>query len=681
MHWGGDRGWGIVRWALARMAIGASDSQITTSFVWHSPVARRPSRNFANCPSLPEGMEKTAHTLELGAHYSGRLTHFRVWAPEGNSVEVVFEHALPPLALERDAGGYFVGATPDARPGTLYKYRVDSRGPWPDPCSRYQPQGVHGPSMVVDPTRFEWTDAAWRGAELAGQVIYELHIGTFTPAGTFDAAIERLEHLRDLGITLIEVMPVAECAGRWNWGYDGVQLFAPYHVYGDHDAFKRFVNRAHALGLGVILDVVYNHLGPDGNHIPFFSRHFFSKRYQTEWGEALNFDDEHANGAREFVLANACYWVREFHLDGLRLDATQSIFDASEPHILAELVARTRATAVPRSILITAENEPQCSEHLLPPERGGFGIDAMWNDDFHHTANVALRGSRDGYMRDYVGRAQEFISCAKYGFLYQGQRYDWQDKPRGSPWREAPARNCIVFLDNHDQAANRFVGQRIATRSSPPQYRALATLMLLGPQVPLLFMGQEFEASTPFAFFADHNEALRELVHKGRRESVGQFRAYADEAVQAMVPDPAAEATFLASKLDWNEASDHAAALTFHRDLIRLRRTDPVLSSTDGYRLDGATLTERAFVLRWYAIGERDRLLVVNLEHEARFDSIAEPMIAPPRGRRWQMLFSSEAVQYGGHGVIEPVEHGGRGRWHLAAHVAVLMEAVEEEQS
>ena len=615
------------------------------------------------------------HTQALGAQHAHGQTRFRVWAPEAQTVEVEFESASSRVPLDRDSGGYHVGVSADAPPGTLYKYRVDDKGPWPDPCSRYQPQGVHGPSMVVDAERFEWHDSKWRGAKLSGQTIYELHIGTFTQDGTFDAALERLEYLHDLGVTMLEIMPVSECPGRWNWGYDGVQPFAPYHAYGDYDAFKRFVDRAHALGLAVILDVVYNHVGPDGNYLPCYSPHFFSTRHKTEWGEALNFDGELANGARDFVLDNACYWIREFHLDGLRLDATQSIFDSSERHILAELVERARAAAAPRDILITAENEPQCSEHLLPEARGGFGIDAMWNDDFHHAASVALRGSRDGYMRDYTGRAQEFVSCAKYGFLYQGQRYSWQDKPRGSPLRDVSRASCIVFLDNHDQIANHFIGRRITERSSPQLLRAMTALLLLGPQTPLLFMGQEFSASSPFMFFADHPEKLQKAVHDGRREFIGQFRAYADEAVQALVPNPSSENTFRSSKLDWSETEAHAPALALHRDLIRLRREDPVLSSPDAYRFDGATVTESAFLLRWFADDDTDRLLIVNMDRQVEFDSIPEPIVAPPRDKDWTLLWCSEDARYGGHGIIVPLEAGGRGRACFPAQCAVLLKA------
>lgn len=510
----------------------------------------------------------------LGAVAVGGTTNFRanfrVWAPGAQHAEVVFEGGdHQPLALTRDASGYFSGSSTAA--ATLYKYRVDGRGPWPDPCSRFQPQGVHGPSLIVSPDSFGWTDAHWRGVTIERQVVYELHIGTFTPAGTFDAATGKLEYLRDLGVTVLEVMPVAECPGRWNWGYDGVQIFAPYHVYGDPQAFKRFIDRAHALGIAVILDVVYNHLGPDGNYLKCFSPHYFSCRYRTDWGEPFNFDDEHSIGARDFIIGNACYWIREFHLDGFRLDATQSIFDASPTHLLAELTQRARAAAQPRRIIIIAENEPQCSQHLLPIEAGGFGIDAMWNDDFHHTARVALTGSRDGYFHDYTGRAQEFLSCIRRGFLYQGQWYGWQKQTRGAPLHGRGASACVIFLQNHDQVGNTFMGCRIHSRCAAARYRALLALTLLAPQTPMLFMGQEFGASSVFTYFADHTEKLSRQVHAGRRQFIKQFYAYADARVQALIPDPGAEQAFLDSKLDWSECERHRTELSLHRDLLRLR--------------------------------------------------------------------------------------------------------------
>jgi maltooligosyltrehalose trehalohydrolase len=614
-----------------------------------------------------------SHRELLGAIHVNGKSSFRVWAPEAQRVDVVFDDGGETLALTREHGGYFSGATRGS--SRLYKYRVDGEGPWPDPCSRFQPQGVHGPSQIVEPDAFRWTDVQWRGAGIEGQVIYEMHIGTFTAEGTFDAATGKLEHLRDLGVTVLEVMPVAQCPGRWNWGYDGVQPFAPNHNYGDHEAFKRFVDRAHALGLAVILDVVYNHLGPDGNYLKSFSPHYFSRRYQTDWGQPFNLDGKHNQGARDFIVGNACYWIREFHLDGFRLDATQSIFDTSPTHLLAELTKRVRAVAQPRRIIMIAENEPQCSEHLLPIESGGFGIDAMWSDDFHHSARVALTGSRDGYFHDYSGRSQEFLSCIRRGFLYQGQYYAWQKKPRGSPLRDRGAEACVIFLQNHDQVGNTFTGTRLEANCAPPRYRALAALALLAPQTPLLFMGQEFNASAPFTFFADHTEKLSKQVHAGRREFVGQFDAYADSQVQALIPDPSAEQTFLDCKLDWDERERNAAALTFHRDLLRLRAKDPVISQQNVEAIDGATLSEHALALRWFDADHGDRLLLVNLASELMRESIAEPLLAPPRGSGWQLSWSSESPEYGGHGTFEPVADHGRGAWRIQAQCAVLLVA------
>ena len=525
----------------------------------------------------------------------------------------------------------------------------------------------------MEPDAFRWSDASWHGVSIEGQVIYELHIGTFTPEGTFDAAASRLQYLHDLGVTLVEIMPVAECAGRWNWGYDGVQMFAPSHNYGDHEGFKRFVDRAHARGIAVILDVVYNHLGPDGNYLEKYSAHYFNQQARTEWGEPLNFDGDHNAGTREFVIGNVCYWLREFHLDGFRLDATQSIFDSSDVHILAELTQSARAAALPRHIIVIAENEPQCSEHLLPVEAGGYGIDAMWNDDFHHSARVALTGSRDGYFHDYSGRAQEFLSCIRRGFLYQGQWYSWQRQARGSPLHGRGAPACIVFLQNHDQVGNTFTGVRIHTNCAPARYRAMLALTLLAPQTPMLFMGQEFAASTPFNFFADHNEQLSSLVHAGRREFMRQFRAYADPAAQALIPDPRLERTFLASKLDWSECERHRESLQLHRDLLQLRKHDPVISLQDVDAIDGATLGENVLALRWFNADHGDRLLLVNLDREHAPQGIAEPLLAPPRGSGWQTLWNSESPQYGGHGALPTVADHGRGAWHLQAQSAALL--------
>lgn len=636
-----------------------------------SPLAKTLAAN-----EVRDGLQSDVHfeTDQLGAVCIGALTRFRVWAPRSKEVRVVLESPTSGVhVLEPEGSGYF-SADVAVSAGTLYKYRLDGAESHPDPCSRFQPSGPHGASLVVEPGAFGWTDADWRGVRLKGQVIYELHVGAFTPEGTLDAASSKLSYLQDLGVTLIELLPVAECPGRWNWGYDGVQLFAPYHRYGDPEALKRFVDAAHSRGMAVILDVVYNHLGPDGNYLKHYAPDYFSRKYITDWGEALNFDAEGCRGARDFITGNARYWINEFHLDGLRLDATQSLFDSSELHIIADLTRHARRAANGRSIVVVAENEPQHSEHLNPIAKGGYDLDGLWNDDFHHAARVALTGSRDGYFHDYTGRAQEFVSTVRRGFLYQGQRYDWQKKPRGSPLAAANAGKCIHYLQNHDQVGNSCLGDRVHGFSAPARFRALTALLLLSPQTPMLFMGQEFLASTRFSFFADHQGGLRTSAWAGRREFLRQFRAYADEAVQAAIPDPAAEATFLASKLDWSEAERNSQALALHRDLLHLRRNDPVIARLDCAAIEGATVSEHAFVLRWADATHGDRLLVVNLDQELLLTPAPEPLLAPSANARWHLQWSSNDVRYNGQGVAHPVDD--EQRWRIPANSATLLSAV-----
>lgn len=624
---------------------------------------------------------KTAPVLSsthLGAFPQGEGGWFRVWAPAARAVRVELSGAHTAsrnsVALSREPDGYFSGMVAGTRPGTLYRYRLDDGDPLPDPCSRYQPEGPHGPSMLVDPQAYRWRDTAWAGITLAGQVIYELHVGTFTQAGTLDAAAAELPALQDLGVTCIELMPVAECAGRWNWGYDGVLLYAPYHVYGDVDALKRFVDAAHALGLAVILDVVYNHLGPDGNVLGAYSADYFTDRYANEWGEALNFDGPGSGPVREFFIGNACHWVGTYHLDGLRLDATQSMHDAGPLHIVAEIGMRTRATAraAGRSIVLVAENEPQQIHAVDPLDEAGHGLDGLWNDDFHHSARVAATGRHEGYFHDHRGHAQEFISAVKRGFLFQGQHYGWQDQRRGSPVTTQPASAFIVFIQNHDQVANTLDGRRLTQLTSPGRLRALTALLLLGPQTPMLFMGQEFAASAPFTFFADHVPALAAKVWAGRREFVGQFEPYATAAAQALVPCPAAPGTFQACKLDFAERIRHAGAYRLHRDLLRLRREDPVVAAQCRTAIDGAVLGEHAFVLRWFDRTHGDRLLLVNLGSERLVRPVPEPLLAPPRGCTWQCAWSSDDPAYDGPGVTEPQLADG---WRLAGESAVFLRA------
>jgi maltooligosyltrehalose trehalohydrolase len=611
--------------------------------------------------------------LPIGAEVTPEGVHFRVWAPARKRVEVVLEDAAE---LEPEEDGYFSGLVPGAGAGALYRLRLDGGDAFPDPASRFQPQGPHGPSQVVDPSTFEWTDGDWRGVTRDGQVLYEMHVGTFTPEGTWEAAARELPELAALGITVIEMMPVAEFPGRFGWGYDGVDLFAPYHLYGTPDDLRRFVDRAHAVGIGVILDVVYNHLGPDGNYLKQFTPDYFTDRYKNDWGEALNFDGEGSGPVREFFIANAGYWIEEFHLDGLRLDATQDVKDVSEEHILAAVARRVREAAGGRSVYLVAENEPQETDLVRSPEEGGCGLDALWNDDFHHSAQVALTGRNEAYYTDYRGVPQEMISLAKYGYLYQGQRYSWQEKRRGTSGLGLPKSVFVNFLQNHDQVANSARGERCHRLAAPGRFRAMTTLLLLGPGTPMLLQGQEFCASSPFLYFADHKPELAAAVGNGRREFLSQFPSLDSPEMLSGVPEPESVETFERCKLDFAERKRHAACYALHRDLLRLRREDPVFH-TPGW-LDGAVLGPEAFVLRFFAEDAGDRLLLVNLGRDLDLDPVPEPLLAPLKGLCWEVIWSSEDPRYGGLGAPPPEDEDGC--WRLPGQAAVVMGLAPSEE-
>lgn len=621
--------------------------------------------------------------LPVGAELvPGEGVHFRVWAPRRRSVQVVLDPGGDraesiPLEREEEKDGYFSGFAPGARSGALYSFRLDDDETlYPDPASRAQPEGPHGPSQVVDPGAFRWTDGGFPGVGLRGQVVYEMHVGTFTPEGTWEAAARELPTLAALGVTVLEVMPVAEFPGRFGWGYDGVSFFAPTRLYGTPDDLRRFVDRAHAAGLGVILDVVYNHLGPDGNYLAQFSDHYFTDRYETEWGEPLNFDGEHAGPVREFFIANAGYWIEEFHLDGLRIDATQTIFDCSREHVLAQIARRVREAGGRRATLLIAENEPQHTCTVRPPERGGYGLDAVWNDDYHHSAMVALTGKNAAYYSDHRGTPQEFIAAAKYGYLYQGQRYAWQKKRRGTPTFDLEPANFVNFIQNHDQIANSFRGLRAHQLSSPGRYRAVTALTLLMPGTPMLFQGQEFAASAPFLYFADHKPDLAKLVKSGRADFVSQFPAIGQSPTRDLLPDPADPETFARCKLDLTERARHAEVHALHRDLLALRRDDPVFRAQRPRGVDGAVLGPEAFVLRYFGdAGDAggDRLLLVNLGLDLRLVPAPEPLLAPPLNARWETLWSSEEPRYGGDGT-PPLETDEG--WFVPGHAAVALRPV-----
>ncbi len=624
---------------------------------------------------------KSTAILPFGAELrSDGGVSFRVWAPRRSKVEAIIGNSdnesnqkKLTIDLRPEENGYFSGYVAEATDGMTYRYRLDGDSYFcPDPASRFQPQGPHGPSEIVDPAKFQWTDQSWGGVSSEGNVLYEMHIGTFTPNGTWEAASRELKELVDVGITVIEVMPIADFPGRFGWGYDGVNLFAPTRLYGRPDDFRHFVNRAHEAGLGVILDVVYNHLGPDGNYLAQFSEDYFTNRYHTEWGAAINFDGPNCIPVREYFLANAAYWIHEFHLDGLRFDATQQIYDSSPDHILASITRRVREVASPRSVLIVGENEPQKVKLVLPEERGGYGIDTLWNDDFHHSAMVAMTGRADAYYSDYRGTPQEFISAIKWGFLYQGQLYSWQKQRRGTPSFNLQPKKFVNYIQNHDQLANSGSGQRCHDLTSPSRYRAITTLFLLAPQIPMLFQGQEFAASSPFFYFADHKDELARLIAKGRAQFLSQFRVLATPEMQARLPDPGDPMTFVRSKLDLRERQSHAEEYALHRDLLRLRREDSVFRKQQGQRvLEGSVLGLEAFVVRFFSDIEGDNcLLIVNLGRDLTLNPAPEPLLAPPENTRWIIDWTSEDPRYGGWGT-PPVETADN--WHIQGEAAVVL--------
>jgi maltooligosyltrehalose trehalohydrolase len=591
---------------------------------------------------------ESARRFPIGAEVQGETTDFRLWAPTGTTVTLVIEDGdiCRDVPMLPDGEGYLRAST-SAPAGTRYRYRLDS-GAYPDPASRFQPEGPHGPSQVVDPTTFTWTDQAWTGLSPDGLVIYEMHIGTFTPAGTWRAAVPHLPALQELGVSAIEMMPIADFPGRFGWGYDGVNFFAPTRLYGSPDDLRWFIDRAHALGIGVLLDVVYNHAGPDGCWLDRFASRYFSDT-STEWGRAFNFDGPDSGPVRAFFEANAAYWIDEFHFDGLRYDATQQIFDRSTPHILETLTTAAHAAAGSRRVWCVGENEPQDARLIRPTGEGGCGLDALWNDDFHHAAVVAATGQREAYYTDYFGTAQEFISCARHGFLYQGQWYSWQKQPRGTSTAGLLPRAFVGFLENHDQVANSLDGSRLHTRTPAARYRALTALTLLGPWTPMLFQGQEFSSSAPFLYFADHGAPLCSAVATGRQEFLRQFPTIVEALLTQELDAPHDEGTFRKSKLDHSERERHASAWRLHQSLLSLRRLDRAFADAGRCGVDGATLSREALVLRYRSRATGDRLLVVNLGAPLALDVVDEPLLAPP-GQPWAILWSSEDVAFGGAG-------------------------------
>lgn len=602
----------------------------------------------------------------IGAEYSKNGTSFRVWAPEHKKVSLIFEGSQRQINLTKEGKGYFKAFVDNVKPDTLYYFKLGNEEKlFPDPASRYQPFGVDGASAVID-SSFPWTDADWMGNDLDGQIIYEMHIGTFTKEGTFRAAKEKLKDLAELGITLIEIMPINEFPGHFGWGYDGIYLFSPYHLYGSPNDVKSFINQAHKLGIGVILDVVYNHFGPEGNYFSKFSPDYFNPHEYTEWGDAINFDHP---SSREYFTTNARYWIEEYHFEGLRIDATPWLYSKTKPHILAELAQVVHKANPKKKKIIIGECETQDVKLLQSKKIGGYQYDALWNDDFHHSACVRLKGKREAYYTDYLGSPQEFISAFKYGFLYQGQYYSWQKKERGKFDLTLPHSTMIVFLESHDQVANTGSGERIYQHCDYSNFKALTCLLLLGPNTPMIFQGQEYGSTSPFHYFADHNEHLNELIHKGRQEFLSQFPTLATKEAHKKLHKPFDPLTFTTCKLDHNEKEKNIEHYALYKDLIELRKTDDVFKSMKSIKIDGAVLGTDAFLIRYFGRDLGDRLIIVNFGPDLTYNPAPEPLIVAGENLQWEIIWSSESSIYGGLGT-PPINNP---YWKIPGHSAIVL--------
>ena len=507
-------------------------------------------------------------------------TPIRVWAPEAKRVEVELARSEGVIALSREDDGFWeLDRTVPA--GTDYAFFVDGEGPFPDPRSPHQPHGVHGASRTVDHAAFEWHDASFRQLPLSSAVIYELHVGTFSPEGTFDGVASRLDHLVDLGVTHVELLPVNAFSGERGWGYDGVQLYAPHEAYGGPDGLKRLVDACHRRGLATILDVVYNHLGPEGNYLAKFSRHYFTDRYHTPWGSAVNLDGAYSDEARRFFVDNALSWLRDYHFDGLRIDAIHAFLDTSARHFLEQLADEVDAleTELERPLVLIAESDLNDPRVVRPREIGGYGIDAQWSDDLHHAIHAVLTGERVGYYEDF-GTLADVAGALRRAFVYDGKRSKHRRRRHGRAPDGLGGHRFLAYIQNHDQVGNRAMGDRIAHIAGEDRQKIAAALVLTSPYVPMIWEGEEWAATAPFLYFTDHGDpALGEAVRKGRR---GEFAAFGWDPER--IPDPQARETFERSKLDWaeRERAPHADMLEWYRELLRLRAEQPVLR--DGQR-------------------------------------------------------------------------------------------------
>jgi len=579
--------------------------------------------------------------MRLGAHYKGNgVCTFVVWAPRAEIVELKLytprERTVP---MHRTGRGYWKTEVDKVEPGTTYMYALDRDTLRPDPVSHFQPEGVHKASHVIDHQSFTWDDEAWRGLDIAEYVIYELHVGTFTPEGTFNAVISKLDELTDLGITAVELMPVAQFPGDRNWGYDGVYPYAVQNSYGTPDDLKNLVNECHNRGLSVIIDVVYNHLGPEGNYLRDFGPYFTGK-YNTPWGETINFDDEHSDEVKKYFIDNALYWFEEFHIDALRLDAVHAIYDMSAKHFLHCLADLTKECSRrhKRKFYLIAESDLNDTRIIRSPELGGYGLDAQWNDDFHHSVHALFTGEKSGYYKDF-GSIEHLAKSLNEGFVYTGQYSEFRLRSHGNPSRDLPAEQFVVCSQNHDQVGNRMMGERLTTLVTYEKLKLIAGLVITSPYIPMLFMGEEYGEDNPFLYFVSHTDpGLVEAVRHGRKEEFTDFHARGE------APDPQDSKTFKRSKLGHPKKSkgNHKTLLNFYKKLLTLRRQVPALSNLSRDNLDVFGFeNDRVLVMRRWK--DEDHALVV---FNMNADAVTIRMLA--YRNKWRMVMNSAAKEWGG---------------------------------
>jgi maltooligosyltrehalose trehalohydrolase len=583
--------------------------------------------------------------MRFGARIDAAGVTFRVWAPKHNVLNLSIA-SKGAHAMRAAGNGWHELHRADARPGDLYKFVLPDGLHVPDPASRFQPQDVHGPSEVIDPASYAWQDVAWRGRPWEECILYELHIGTFTREGTFRAAIARLDDLVALGITAIELMPVADFPGTRNWGYDGVLWFAPDSSYGRPDDLKALIDAAHACGLMVFLDVVYNHFGPDGNYLATYAP-IFTDRHKTAWGDAIDYDAKSSDIMRAMVVANALYWIGEYHFDGLRFDAVHAIIDGSDEHLLEEIARRVSNATPDRHVHLVLENDDNEARYLRRGDDGrSLQYTAQWNDDLHHALHAAASGERSGYYIAYAGDTERLGRALAEGFAFQGEVMEYRGAARGEPSAALPPTAFVSFIQNHDQIGNRAFGERITQFAPQDAVRAVAAISLLSPQIPMLFMGEEWGAAQPFPFFCDFHDDLADAVREGRRAEFERFPEFADPAQRARIPDPNARETFESAKLRWDDrgAAQHARWLDFYRDLLRVRHADiiPRLKGIGGHAGHYDVLGDNAVRVVW-AMGDGTTLTL-----HANLGAASVEIDERPRGRRlWSEGAVTESVRSG----------------------------------